>query len=91
MRLSEERIRKISHEIVNSIYYDDLAEYDDEEAVIAAVKRVIYNFLKAEDDIDAFVKHKIASLSKKVPQGSRDWEILYDKYFEEEMTKRKLM
>jgi len=25
-----------------------------------------------------------------VPEGGREWEILYRKYFEEEMTRRKL-
>jgi hypothetical protein len=35
------------------------------------------------------VRRKIQSLSRQVPVGSREWDILYRKYHEEEMRKQK--
>jgi hypothetical protein len=88
MWLSEERIRHISHMIVDAIYYDDLADYDDGEAVAAEVKKILLTYSREEDNIDHFVKNKIKSLSRAVPYGSGEWDILYKKYYEEEMKKK---
>ncbi len=42
-----------------------------------------------EDLIDELVRKKIQSLSRPVPPGSREWEILYRKYFEQELKKQR--
>jgi hypothetical protein len=47
-------------------------------------------FVRAEEEVDAFVRQKIGRLARRVPEGGREWEILYRKYFEEEMSRRKL-
>lgn len=88
MRISDDRIRHFSHLIVDAIYYDDLVDYESEEKVVSAVKRVLTDYFGAEDEISAYIRKKIASLKKVVPQGSREYEILYRKYYEEEMNKR---
>jgi hypothetical protein len=51
---------------------------------------VFQSYVKAEEDVDAFAREKISRLSRRVPEGGREWEILYRKYFEEEMSRRKL-
>jgi hypothetical protein len=90
MRLTEEKARHISHLIIDAIYFDDMADYDDKELVTAEVKKVLVEYLKHEDEIDSLVKSKIKSLSRNVPAGSREWDILYKKYFEQEMRKRNI-
>ncbi|MBI2347945.1 MAG: DUF507 family protein [Deltaproteobacteria bacterium] len=42
-----------------------------------------------EDRVDEVVRQKIQSLSRPVPPGSREWDILYRKYLEEELKKHK--
>ena len=39
--------------------------------------------------LDEIVRRKIASLSRKVPPGSREWDILYQRYLDEEQRKQK--
>jgi len=46
-------------------------------------------FFQREDHIDDIVRQKINSLSRHVPVGSREWDILYRKYFEEESRKQR--
>ena len=41
-----------------------------------------------EDEIDDFVRKKIRSYSRMIAEGSREWDIMYDKLFEEEKAKR---
>ena len=40
-----------------------------------------------EEAIDKGAKRKIESMKKSVPEGSLEWEILYRKYYTEEVKK----
>jgi hypothetical protein len=50
---------------------------------------VLHDFFQSEDAVDDVVRRKIQSLSRHVPAGSREWDILYRKYFEEESRKQR--
>ena len=43
----------------------------------------------SEAKLDEIVRRKIASLSRQVPPGSREWDVLYQRYLEEEHRKQK--
>jgi hypothetical protein len=43
------------------------------------------NWLKKEEDVDKAARLKIESQKRTIPEGSAEWEILYRKYYEEEM------
>ena len=88
MRISDERIRHFSHLIIDAIYYDDMIEYDSEERAVSEVKRVLTDYFGAEDQVGQIVRNKISSLKRDVPFGSRDYDILFKKYYEEEMRKK---
>ncbi len=86
-RLSDNRIAALARSVLRVI----AAEGDvlSERAALAEAKRILAELFQREDKIDELVRRKIASLSRAVPQGSPEWEILYRRYFEEEMRKRK--
>ncbi len=89
MRLSEDRITHISHLVFDGVWKDDLVDFTDDDKALKEIKRVITGFLKVEDEADSAARKKIRSLSRDVPEGSREWDILYKKYFEEEMAKKR--
>ena len=89
MRLSEDRISHIAHLISDGIWKDDLVDFTDDDRALQEIKRTIRDYLKVEDEADTVAREKIRSLSRQVPEGSREWEVLYKKYFEEEMAKRR--
>jgi hypothetical protein len=89
MKLSEERISHIAHMVFNRIYDDDVVDFYDEETGLREIKRAIEEFVKIYEDVDSFVRGKIESLKNRVPEGSLEWEILYKKYFEDEVRKKK--
>jgi hypothetical protein len=88
-RLSENRISHLAHLIVDGLGKGGLADFAHEGRALTETKRVIHEFLQREDDIDELVRRKIMSLSRQVPVGSREWDVLYRKYFEEEMRKQR--
>ncbi len=89
MRLTEDRISHLSHIMLDRLYKDDVADFPDEAQALREAKRIFAQYVRTEDEVDTFVRQKIAKLSRRVPEGGREWDVLYRKYFEEEMAKKK--
>jgi len=88
MRLSEDRISHLAHLITDGPWKDDIVDYTDEDMVIRETKRIIFEYMKLDDEVDTFLREKLKSYSRGVQEGSREWDILYKKHYEEEMKKR---
>lgn len=90
MRLSEDRISHISHLIQDALIRNRKIDIlQAEERLLREIKHTITDELKFEDEADEAARKTIQSLSRKVPEGSREWDVLYRKYLEEEMHRRK--
>ncbi|MDA8422091.1 MAG: DUF507 family protein [Nitrospiraceae bacterium] len=90
MRLSEDRISHLSHLIQDKLIRDrNVDVLQTEEKILREIKHTITNELKFEDEADEAARRTIQSLSRRVPEGSREWDVLYRKYFEEEMNRRR--
>jgi hypothetical protein len=90
MRLSEDRIYHLSHLIQDMLIRNRNIEIlETEERVLRETKRTIADELKFEDEADEAARRTIQSLSRKVPEGSREWDVLYRKYRDEEMNRRR--
>ena len=74
MRLSDDRISHIAHLIFDAVWKDDLVDFTDENKALLEIKKVITGFLRVEDDADSAARDKIRSLSRGVPEGSREPE-----------------
>lgn len=88
-RLSESRVSHLAHLIVNGLGKGNLADFPHEGRTLSETKRVLNEFFHREDHIDEIVRQKISSLSRHIPPGSREWDVLYRKYFEEETRRQK--
>ncbi|MBI2412927.1 MAG: DUF507 family protein [Deltaproteobacteria bacterium] len=88
MRLSDDRISHIAHLVFDGVWKDDLVDFKNEDKALIEIKRALTDYLKVEDEADTIARNKIRSLSRDVPEGSREWDILYKKYFEEEASKK---
>ncbi len=90
MRLSEDRISHVSHLVLDMLMQDRHVDaIQPEERILREIKRTITDELKFDDEADTVVRTMIQSLSRKVPEGSREWEVLYQKYREEELRRRR--
>ncbi len=90
MRLSEDRISHLSHLILDKLVQDRTVDVlDPKEKLLREIKRTITDELKFEDEADDAARRTIQSLSRKIPEGSREWDVLYRKYVEEEMNRRR--
>jgi hypothetical protein len=88
MKLSEDRISHIAHKIWDALYDEDLVDYTDDDKALKGIKLAMAGYLRTDDEIDDAARQKIASLKRGVSEGSREWDILYQKYYEEEAKRR---
>lgn len=89
MKLSEDRISHIAHAVWDGLYNDDLVDYPDDSQALQGIKWAITEYLKVDDEIDEVARNMIQSLKRGVPEGSREWDILYRKYYDEEANRRR--
>jgi hypothetical protein len=88
-RLTESRISHLAHLIIDGVWKNDLADFPNEARALAETKRVLEEFFGGEDRLDDIVRQKIQTLSRHVAPGSREWDVLYRKYYEEELRKHR--
>jgi hypothetical protein len=88
-RLSDSRISHLAHLVMDGLRKAQLGEFTREGRALTETKEILQGFFHSEDQIDDVVRQKIASLSRRIPPGSREWDVLYRKYHEEEMRKQR--
>jgi hypothetical protein len=89
MGLSRSKINHLSQVIVKGLEnVPGVMFYEPDNDIRLEVVRSLTQALKLEDEIDAFVRRKLNSYSRPLPEGSREWDILYDKFYDEEIDKR---
>jgi hypothetical protein len=88
MQFSEERISHIAHKILDRLWRDDLVDFPDEARALGAIKSSITDYFAVADEIDAIVRKKLSSYSQAKVPGSREWDVLYQKFFREEAGKK---
>jgi hypothetical protein len=86
MRLTREKVNLLSHEIAEKLASLDQVEFiEDRNTIRLAVVDILTRWLKKEEEVDRGARRKIESQKRGIPEGSAEWEILYRKYYEEEM------
>jgi hypothetical protein len=87
--LSEDKVSHLSHVLLKGLVGKKLVNVIEEEGKVRAeIKRTIIAELKIGEEMDAVIRRKLQSFSKKIVEGSPEWEILYRKYYREEEIKR---
>ncbi|MDB5037014.1 MAG: hypothetical protein JWQ35_542 [Bacteriovoracaceae bacterium] len=84
-RFSEDKISHMAHLVADTLFDDDLLDFKDEDEGPQFTKRVFTQYFGKEDEINEKVRKKILGMNNAPFEGSRDWDILFRKYYEEEM------
>lgn len=90
MRLSAMKINHLSHVLAQGLYDDDRIDFTVEKNEIRLrIKRLITDELRLDEEVDRIARNTIASYSKRIPEGSKEWEIVYKKIYSEQMKRRR--
>ena len=86
MRLTREKVNLLSHQITEKLASIDEVEFiEDRNTIRLAVVDIVNKWLLKEMEVDKAARHKIEAQKRAIPEGSAEWEILYRKYYDEEL------
>lgn len=90
MKLSRDKVVRLSHLIFNEFNNDEEIEFFAEPSEIRQeIFKMISDEMKADEAIDALVRRKIETQKRAIVEGSDEWEVLYRKYYEEESSRHR--
>jgi hypothetical protein len=86
LRLSREKVTRISHQVAEALRVDpEVILKTDLNEIRLEVMKLINARLKVDELLDQKVRERIASFKRKIPEGGQEWQILYRRYYEEEL------
>ena len=89
MRLSRDKLNKLAHTITDALAAMDEVDFvEDRNTIRLEVRRILEELLNQEAKIDAAARQKIENQKRTILEGSQEWDILYRKYYNEEVKKR---
>ena len=78
----------LSHQVAEKLASIEPVEFiEDRNTIRLAVVDILTKWLKKEETIDQAARHKIENQKRTIMEGSQEWDILYRKYYNEEVKK----
>ena len=88
LRLSRDKLNKLAHTVTDALSAVETVKFvQDRNSVRLEIRRILEEALKAEARIDAAARQKIDSQKRTILEGTQEWDILYRKYYNEEVKK----
>jgi hypothetical protein len=88
MRLSREKLNKLAsastEQLAGLKNVEFLEGYDD---IRQELRHILEDLLAGEERLDKAARLKIESQRRIIPEGTPEWNILYHKYYNEEVKK----
>jgi hypothetical protein len=88
VRISRDKLNKLAHTVADTLA--EIAEVDfleDRNTIRQEARKALEKLLMEETKIDAAARQKISSQRKIITEGSQEWDILYRKYYNDEVKK----
>ena len=88
MRISRDKLNKLAHTVADTLAeIDEVGFLEDRNTIRQEARKALENLLTEEAKIDTAARLKIANQRKIIMEGSQEWEILYRKYYNDEVKK----
>jgi hypothetical protein len=88
VRVSRDKVNKVAHVVTDALAdMDELDFVEDRNTIRLEVRKFLEELLNQEEKIDLSARHKIESQKRTILEGSQEWDILYRKYYNEEVKK----
>jgi len=86
MRISPDKLNKLAHTVADTLAeIDQVGFLEDRNTIRQEARKALTALLNEEARIDTAARLKIANQRKIILEGSQEWEILYRKYYNDEV------
>ena len=88
MRISRDKINKLAHTVADTLAeIDQVGFLEDRNTIRQEARKFLDELFAEEAKIDSAARLKIANQKKIIQEGSQEWDILYRKYYNDEVKK----
>ena len=88
MRISRDKLNKLAHTVADTLAEIQEVDFlEDRNTIRQEARKALEKLLMEETKIDAAARMKISSQLKIITEGSQEWDILYRKYYNDEVKK----
>ena len=88
MRISHDKLNKLAHTVADTLAEtNEVGFLEDRNTIRQEARKILETLLTEEARIDTAARLKIANQRKIILEGSQEWDILYRKYYNEEVRK----
>jgi hypothetical protein len=88
VRISRDKLNKLAHVVADTLAETEECEFlEDRNTIRQEARKALEKLLLEELRIDQAARLKIQSQRRIIPEGSQEWDILYRKYYNEEVKK----
>ncbi len=89
--LSDDKQTHLSHVILQALQRTPEGTLSGASTqTLREIKRILTESMKAEEHIHQLIRSRLNSYSRRIPEGSVEWDVLYKKAYQEELRKRQL-
>ena len=89
MSLSREKINHLSQILTKGLTeLPGGTLHAPENTIRLEIVRAMQDALKLEEEIETAVRRTLYSYTRKIPEGSREWDVMYQKLYDEELARR---
>ena len=86
MRISRDKVNKLAHVIADTLADTPEAEFlEDRNTIRQEARKILEMLFTDELRIDAAARGKISSQQRIILEGTQEWDILYRKYYNDEV------
>jgi len=88
MKLSHEKLIQVSHRVMGAIEaLDEVEIFEESNAIRQEIVKILTELMHEEEKIEETVKARITSQKRTIPEGGAEWDILFRKYYGDELRK----
>jgi len=88
VRVNRDKVNKVAHQVAEALAEMNEVDFvEDRNSIRLEIRRLMEEVLNQEAKIDSAARQKIENQKRTILEGSQEWDILYRKYYNEEVKK----
>lgn len=88
--ISENRANHIAHLIREELKKQNAVSTNDDLQLLQKIKKGVNSFISVHEEVDRLARAQITNQKKNIGEGSMEWEILYGRFYEQELQRKGL-
>ena len=88
MRISHDKVSRLTKSVFESLReFEQLIFVEDPQTIRLEIRAALDHLLEEEEGLDKAARQKIESQKRTIVEGTQEWDILYRKYYADEVKK----